>query len=338
MQKAFKVVVTDYIEPDLNWEASQLAGKNIQFETYQLKFKSDEEVLAKLADADVIVVNMLKLTEAIISRLNQCCLIIRHGIGYDNVDVAACTKYGIQFAYQPDYCKEDVAEHAIALIFACARKVVRSRRTLEESSKRGQWDFTGLFPIYRLDGKTLGIFGTGRIGSRVFRKLRTFGFRIIACDPYLDEARRAELTAQGLTFVDKETIFKEADYLTIHTPLRDDTRHLVNATTLALMKPTAYVVNTARGPMVDAHALADAVRKGVIAGAAIDVFDKEPPDADFELFDLENVILTPHTGWASEEAGWEIRKSIVDDILSAAAGKSARCVVNSVKQLKKSGV
>ena len=334
MQNKIKVVVTDYIEPDLNWEAEQLADKPVIFETYQLKFKSEEEVLEKIHDAHVIVVNMVKMTESLISKLKNCRMIIRHGIGYDNVDVDACTKYGIQFAYQPDYCKEDVAEHAIALIFACARKVVSGRRTLEKSSQRGQWDFTDLFPIYRLDGKTLGIVGTGRIGSRVFRKLRTFGFRIIACDPYISEKRKADLISQGLTYVDCETLFKESDFVTVHTPLQEDTRHIVNAHTLSLMKPTAYVVNTARGPMVDSKALAEAVRKGVIAGAAIDVFDKEPPDPNFELFGLENVILSPHIGWASEEAGWEIRKSILDDILSAAAGRSARCVVNSIKTLK----
>lgn len=335
MGARFKVVVTDYIEADLDWEAKELETKGIAFEIHQLKFKPEEEVLEKIADADVIVVNMVKMTESLISKLKNCKLIIRHGIGYDNVDVAACTKYGIQFAYQPDYCKEDVAEHAIALIFACARRIVRSRRTLEESSKRGQWDFTGLFPIYRLDGKTLGILGTGRIGSRVFRKLRTFGFRIIACDPYLKEHRKKDLEDQGLVFVDKETLFKESDYITVHTPLQDETRHIVNEKTLSLMKPTAYLVNTSRGPMVDSKALADAVRNKVIAGAAIDVFDKEPPDVDFELFDLENVILTPHTGWASEESGWEIRKSILDDILAAHEGKSARCVVNTIKELKK---
>ncbi len=335
MKQKLKVAVTDYIEADLEWEAKELAAKGIEFETYQLKLKSEEEIVEKIKDADVIVVNMVKITESLISKLKKCRLIIRHGIGYDNVDVAACTKYGIQFAYQPDYCKEDVAEHAIALIFACARKVVRSRRTLEESSKRGQWDFTGLFPIYRLDGKTLGILGVGRIGSRVFRKLRTFGFRILACDPYIKEERRKDLISQGLAFVDKETLFKESDYLTVHTPLQPDTKHIVNAQMLALMKPTAYVINTSRGAMLDSAALANAVRKGIIAGAAIDVFDKEPPDPDFELFNLENVILTPHTGWASDEAGWEIRKSILDDILAADQGKSARCVANEIKELKK---
>ncbi|MDD3117825.1 MAG: C-terminal binding protein [Victivallales bacterium] len=331
---SLKVVVTDYIEADLDWEAGEMAKRNIRFEAYQLKFKPEAEVLEKLRDADVIVVNMVKLTESLISKLEKCRLIIRHGIGYDNVDVAACTKYGIQFAYQPDYCKEDVAEHAIALIFACARKVVRSRKTLEESSVRGQWDFTGLFPIYRLDGKTLGILGVGRIGSRVFRKLRTFGFRIIASDPLLSDKHRKELEAEGLELVDQETLFRESDFITVHTPLQPSTRHIVNAEMLALMKPTAYLVNTSRGPMVDTAALADAVRNKCIAGAAIDVFDQEPPDPSFELFKLENVILTPHIGWASEEAGWEIRKSIVNDILAAAEGRAARCVVNEIKDLK----
>lgn len=334
MNDKIKVVVTDYIEDNLDWEVEKLAEKGIIFETYQLKFMPEDDLLAKIMDADIIVVNMVKMTESIISKLKKCCLIIRHGIGYDNVDVEACTKYGIQFAYQPDYCKEDVAEHAIALIFACARKVVRSQKTLDESSKRGQWDFSGLFPIYRLDGKTLGILGTGRIGSRVFRKLRTFGFKIIACDPYINEHRKKELEDQGLVYVDRETLFKEADYITVHTPLNDETRHIVNAETLALMKPTAYIINTARGPMVDFVALADAAKNGTIAGAAIDVFDVEPPDSDFELFGLDNVILTPHIGWASEEAGWEIRESILNDILAATEGKSARCVVNEIKELK----
>ena len=133
----------------------------MNFEVYQLKFRPEEEVLAKISDADIIVVNMVKFTESLISKLKNCKLIIRHGIGYDNVDVNACTKYGIQFAYQPDYCKEDVAEDAIALIFACARKVVASRKTLDESSRTGQWDFSNLFPIYRMHGKTLGILGVG---------------------------------------------------------------------------------------------------------------------------------------------------------------------------------
>ncbi len=321
-----KLVVTDYIEENLDWEAEQCRQAGIEFAAYQLKFKPEAEVLAKVADADVIVVNMVKFDASLISKLTKCKVLIRHGIGYDNVDVDACTRRGIVFAYQPDYCKEDVAEHAIALIFACARKVVASRRTLDRSSAAGQWDFGDLFPIHRMHGKTLGIVGVGRIGSRVYRKLLHFGFKIIGTDPYLSEKRKAELT--GLQWVDKETLFRTSDYITIHTPLNPETRHLVNAEALAWMKPTAYLVNTSRGPMVDAVALAQACAEKRIAGAAIDVFDVEPPPTDHPLFGLDNVILTPHIGWASAEAGWEIRESIMNDVRAHQAGRPPRCIVN----------
>lgn len=321
-----KLVVTDYIEENLDWEAEQCRQAGIEFAAYQLKFKPEAEVLAKVADADVIVVNMVKFDASLVSKLTKCKVLIRHGIGYDNVDVEACTKRGIVFAYQPDYCKEDVAEHAIALIFACARKVVASRRTLDKSSAAGQWDFGGLFPIHRMHGKTLGIVGVGRIGSRVYRKLQHFGLKLIGTDPYLSDQRRAEFT--DLQWVDKETLFRTSDYITIHTPLNPETRHLVNAEALAWMKPTAYLVNTSRGPMVDAVALAKACAEKRIAGAAIDVFDVEPPPTDHPLFGLDNVILTPHIGWASAEAGWEIRESIMNDVLAHQAGRPPRCIVN----------
>ena len=325
MAQKIKVAVTDYIEDNLDWEAEQLAKAGIDFQAYQLKFKPEDEVVAKIGDADIIVVNMVKMTDSLLSKLKKCRLLIRHGIGYDNVDVPACTRHGIQFAYQPDYCTEDVAEHAIALIFACARKVVRSRRTLEASSASGQWDFAGLFPVYRMQGKTLGLVGVGRIGSRVYQKLKSFGFRIIGTDPYLSDRRKADL---GMEFVPFDTLLRTSDLLTIHTPLNDETRHLINARTLGLMKPTAYLVNTARGPIVDSMALADALKRKQIAGAAIDVYDQEPPPPDHPLFGLDNAILTPHLAWASEESGQQIRKSILDDILAGAAGKPARFVVN----------
>jgi len=320
-----KVVVTDYIEHNLDWEAEELKKAGIEFEAWQLKFKPEAEVLEKISDAEIIVVNMVPLTESILSKLEKCRLIIRHGIGYDNVDVQACTKYGIQFAYQPDYCKEDVAEHAIALLLSCARKVVWSREILNRSSDAGQWDFTGLFPMYRLDGKTLGIVGVGRIGSRVARKLSSFGLRIIGNDPYLSDLSRREL---GIDFLEKEELFRVSDFVTIHTPLTEETRHMINSQRLGWMKPTAYLINTSRGPMVDDEALAHAIRSGKIAGAAIDVYTIEPPPPDHPFFGLENIILTPHIGWASEEAGWEIRRSILDDILAASQGRPARCVVN----------
>ncbi len=323
---SIKVVVTDYIEPDLEWEVAEMAKRGINFAFHQLKFAPTADVIAATKDADVVVVNMVPITPEVVAGWEKVKLVIRHGTGYDNVNVPALTEAGIPLVYIPDYCTDEVAEQAIALIFACARRIVSSRKTLDDSSARGQWDFNEVIPMFRMGGKTLGILGCGRIGSTVYRKLKSFGFKILVCDPYLSEARKKDL--DGVTFVDKETLFRESDFITIHTLLNDETRHIVNAETLALMKPTAYIVNTARGPMVDAHALADALRNGVIAGAGIDVFDKEPPETDYPLVDLPNAILTPHLAWYSEDAGMRIREIIVEEIDRYAAGEHPRYTVN----------
>ncbi|MEI7437815.1 MAG: C-terminal binding protein, partial [bacterium] len=312
-------------ESNLDWEAQELAAKGLDFSAFQLKFKPEDEVVEKISGASVVVVNMVKMTESLLARLPECKLLIRHGIGYDNVDVPACTRHGIQFAYQPEYCTEDVAEHAITLLFAIARKVVLSRKTLEDASRTGQWNFSNVFPIYRMAGKTVGLLGVGRIGSLVVAKLKGFGFRIIGYDPYLSDLRKQAL---GIEFVDKETLFRSSDFITIHTPLNDETRQIVNARTLAMMKPTACLINTARGPMVDSEALAEVLKAGKIAGAAIDVYDVEPPPLSYPLFGLQNAILTPHIAWASEESGQDIRRLILEDILAFASGKTAKHVVN----------
>ncbi|HEY3417838.1 MAG TPA: C-terminal binding protein, partial [Armatimonadota bacterium] len=295
---------------------------------HQLKFAPVEDVIAATADADIVVVNMVPITPEVIAGWKNVKLVIRHGTGYDNVNVPALTEAGIPLVYIPDYCTDEVAEQAIALIFACARRIVSSRKTLDDSSTRGQWDFNEVIPIFRMAGRTLGILGCGRIGSLVFHKLQSFGFNVIACDPYLKEARRTKLEAEGVRFVDKETLFRESDFITVHTLLTDETRRIVNADTLALMKPTAYLVNTARGPMVDVEALAAALKNGVIAGAGIDVFDKEPPETDFPLFGLPNAILTPHLAWYSEDSGMRIREIILIEIDRFIAGQPPRYTVN----------
>ena len=318
-----KVVVTDYIEPDLNWESEEFARRGVDFEYHQLKFEPDEKVIEATQDADVVVVNMVKITAKIVAGWKKTKLVIRHGVGYDNLDLDALEKAGIAPCYVPDYCAEEVAEQAIALIMACGRRVVSSRKVLDDSSASGIWDFAPMIPIFRMGGQTLGILGCGRIGSLVYKKLSSFGFRFLICDPYLTEERKQEL---GIETVDKETMFRGSDFVTIHTPLSSETRHIVNRQTLALMKPTAYLVNTARGPMVDSEALADALRRGVIAGAAIDVFDREPPPLDYPLFSLPNAILSPHLAWYSEDAAWTIRKLIVLEVDRFIAGQPPRYV------------
>ncbi len=318
-----KIVVTDYIEPDLDWEAKELARRGLQFVTHQLKFASNAAVIEATHDANVVIVNMVPITTEIVASWEKCQLVIRHGVGYDNVDLAALENAGIPLCYIPDYCAEEVAEQAIALLFACGRRLVRSRNVLDDSSARGSWDFSDIVPMFRMAGQTLGIIGCGRIGSLVYRKLSGFGFKLLICDPYLSEQRRKEL---GIELVDKESVFRESDFISIHTPLTPETRHIVNARTLAMMKPTAYLVNTARGPMVDMPALAQALKSGTIAGAGIDVYDVEPPPPDFPLFGLPNAILTPHLAWYSEDAGRRIRELILLEIDRFLAGQPPRFV------------
>jgi phosphoglycerate dehydrogenase-like enzyme len=179
--------------------------------------------------------------------------------------------------------------------------------------------------MFLMAGQNLGIIGCGRIGSLVYRKLKSFGFKFLICDPYLSCEQKREL---GIEVVDEETVFRNSDYVTIHTPLTAETRHLVNARTLGMMKPTAYLVNTARGPMVDVPALAEALRNGVIAGAGIDVFEVEPPPRDFPLFGLPNAILTPHLSWYSEDSGRRIRELIMVEIDRFLAGQPPRYTAN----------
>jgi D-3-phosphoglycerate dehydrogenase len=318
-----KVVVTDYIEPDLEWETQEMARRGLEFVAHQLKFAPAQDVIGATRDADVVIVNMVPITPEIIAQWEKCRLVIRHGVGYDNVNVAALEKAGIPLCYIPDYCSEEVAEQAMALILACGRRLETSRRVLDASSARGSWNFNDVVPIYRMAGQTLGIIGCGRIGSLVYRKLQSFGFKFLICDPYLTEERKREL---GIEVVDQETVFRKSDFVTIHTPLTSETRHLVNARTLAMMAPTAYLINTARGPMVDAQALAQALKNGVIAGAGIDVYDIEPPPPDYPLFGLPNAILTPHLAWYSEDSDRRIRDLIMTEIDRFLAGQPPRFI------------
>jgi D-3-phosphoglycerate dehydrogenase len=306
-----RVVVTDYVEPDLKWEAAEMARRGLEFACHQLKFTSTASVVAATRDADVVVVNMVPITPQVVAGWKECRLVIRHGVGYDNVDLAALAQARIPLCYIPDYCTEEVAEQAIAMILACARKIVWSRRVLDESSANGTWDFAGTIPVFRVAGKTVGVLGCGRIGSRVYQKLASFGVRFLIADPYLGKERKEEL---GIEVVDAETVFRESDFVTVHTPLNAETRNIVRAETLRQMKPAAYLINTARGPLVDSKALAEALRQGVIAGAAIDVFDIEPPPPDHPLFHAPNLVLTPHLAWYSEEAAWRIRELILLEI------------------------
>lgn len=325
MASKLKIVVTDFIESDLNWEAAEMAKRGHDFRTFQLKQAPAAEVIAATADADVVVVNMVKITPEVIAGWKRVKLVIRHGAGYDNVHIPTLTARGIVCEYIPDYCSHEVAEQAIALMYACARKVVWSRKVLDDSVARGEWDFAPIQPMFRLAGSTVGIVGCGRIGSLVLEKLRGQEVKFLICDPYLPKAQQKEL---GITTLSLKEVCQASDFVTLHPPLNDETRGLMNAESIAWMKPTAYLINTSRGGVVDVDALAAALKKRTLAGAGVDVFTKEPPKLDYPLLNLDNVVLTPHLSWYSKDAEKSIREKIVQDIDMYAAGTGPRIPVN----------
>lgn len=326
--KQTKVVVTDYIEPDLEWERAQLASLPVTFEAYQLKTAPREDLLARIGDADVLVVNMTRMSREVLQGLRRCRLIIRHGVGYDNVDVPAATECGIQVCYVPDYCREEVAEQAMMLLLLCRRKFTRQVESMEESVAAGAWDFSRVIPIRRFSGTVAGIVGCGRIGSLVVTMLRGFGIEVLVHDPYLSQARQEAL---GIRCISLEELLPRADMVTIHPSLTRETQYMIGERELRMMKPTAILVNTARGAIVNAEALARACREGWIAGAGIDVFEKEPPEQSFVLRGIPNIILTPHLAWYSEDAGWSIREKILEDIRRCVDGRPPRFPINTVK-------
>jgi len=325
--KTTRIVVTDYIEPDLEWEKQQLSGLPVVFETYQMKHAPANELIARIADAEILVVNMAAMSRDVLSSIRSCKLIIRHGVGYDNIDVPAATELGIQVSYVPDYCREEVAEQAMMLLLTCFRRFSRQLESLGESIDKGQWDFARVIPVRRFSNTTAGIVGCGRIGSLVVRMLRGFNIEVMIHDPYLSERRQAEL---GIRCLPLEEVLSTADMITIHPSLTQETYRMIGERELRMMKPHAVIVNTARGGIVDVAALARACKEGWIAGAGIDVYEKEPPGKDFVLRGIPNVILTPHLAWYSEDAGWSIREKIVEDIRRYLDGRPPRYPLNAV--------
>ena len=317
--------ITDYIEPDLKWEEEQCAKLGVDFSCYQMKNASPEEIIKHVKDAYILLVNMAKTTSEGIAGLEKARVIIRHGIGYDNLDVPAATERGIICANEPTASSEDVAEQAIMLMLAVYRKIHIQFKIFDKLIETGQLIMDDIYPVYRIGGKTLGIIGCGNIGSFVLNKMRSFGMKILVYDPYMSGVRMKELNIKHTPF---EEVLKQSDIVTIHVPVTEETQEIFNEKTIALMKKTAILVNTSRAKIVNTSDLARALKNGVIAGAGIDVHPSEPPPADYELLGLDNIILTPHIAWYSEEGGWDIRHMIIDDLKAFLDGKLPKSVLN----------
>ena len=308
MNHQFKIVFADYDYPSIDIELEQLA--KIDADITEGQCKTEEDVIELARDADGIICQYAPFTEKVIQQLNRCQIIARYGVGVDNIDIEAATKKGIKVAYVPDYCTEEVSNHAVAMIMNFARQI----SLLERSTRNKKWDVLISKPIFRLSEQTVGIFGLGRIGKSVAQKLQRFGVTLIANDPYISR------TLPGVQRVDFNTLLAESDYITIHAPLNAETRHTFDRKALTRMKKDAFLINTARGGIVDQAALFDAMARKEIKGAALDVLEKEPPDWR-QVPHLDNLIITPHTAFYSESSYQELKRRTAHSVVKALNGQ-----------------
>lgn len=284
--------------------------------------KNDEDAISVLKDADAILCNLFNLHAGIISKLEKCKVISRYGVGYDNVDTELATKRGIVVCNVPDYATEDASDHALALFLDCVRKVSYRDRKVRE----GAWNLHNQQPCYRISGKTFGILGFGKTGRALARKISCLGLaRILVCTPHYCDNDSSGL---GVEFVDFERLLKESDYISIHCPLKEETKKLFNTKSFSKMKEGAMLINTARGGILDQDDLYNALLKGLIAFAAIDVYEEEPLPIHSKLRTLENITMTDHAAWYSEESLIELKTKATNNVIKILKGEDAINQVN----------
>lgn len=320
----YEVVLTD------QHHLAEYEGPNIEEEVLgdianikDYRCETEDDVIKAAENADALIVLFCKVGSKAIRSFKKCKFIERLGVGYDNIDLKEAGARGIPVSNVPDYGVDEVSDHCITLILSLARKII----VLDKSVKAGLWNPAKFKPLWRFKDKTLGIVGLGRMGTAVARRAKAFGAKVVAYDPYI---RRGIEYSLGIERVDDlETLLESSDIVTIHTPLNEETFHLIGLRELQKMRKTAYLVNTARGGIVDGKALAQALEEGLIAGAALDVMEKEPPDINDPLLKMDNVILSPHSAYYSEVSLATLRRKAAEEVRRALTGKKLFYVVNS---------
>ena len=322
----FKAVML-VANPTIPHDEADYRGIGVGFITSPCQ--TEEEIVNAAGEADFILTFKKPITRKVIEQLEQCRMIYNIGTGYETIDLEAATEHGICVSYPDAYCSEEVAEHAMALILACARKLVR----LDRAVRAGKWEsyekreirFEILPPIFPVQGKTVGIIGLGRIGRKLVPKAKGFDMRVIAFDPYVPASVFKDY---GVEAVELDYLIENSDFMSVHAAFTSDARHMLGAEQFKKMKSTAYVINCARGEFIDEEALCDAVTRGEIAGAALDVIQEESIPPDHPLLRLENVIITPHTAYYSEGALGRLRKRPFEEIARMVESEWPQWLIN----------
>jgi len=316
----FKVAMVDYDYDSLapiQEQVSRLGGQFIH-----RRCASVEEAISWAGHAEGWIVQYLgPIGEKVFRACPNLKVVGRIGIGVDVIDVAAATRHGVVVTNVPSYCEEEVSDHAMALLLTCARRTALYTAAV----RKGVWDWKVGRPIFRLRGLALGMVGFGKIPQALVPKARAFGLRILAYDPYLGDEPFRE---HGVERVDLDALLARSDFVSIHCPLTPETRGLIDGKAFEKMKPTAFLINTARGGIVDLAALDQALRSGRIAGAGLDVLPQEPPPPGEPLLELENVVLSPHTAWYSEQSIVRLQATIGRNVALVCAGRRPDAIVN----------
>ena len=292
---------------------------------------TEDETIEAAKDADVILMAGARITRRVMEALPKCQAIICGSVGFDGVDVDAATDNSLIVVNNParEWCVEEVSNHAITLLLACAKKLM----LFNNWTKQGRWADCKRVqaPMASIYGQTLGLIACGDIGQMTGKKAQCFGLRVLGYDPYLDKSLAEE---RGITLVNLPELLKESDFVSVHTPLNKETRHLIGEKELKQMKPSAYLINTARGSVIDEPALIKALREEWIAGAGLDVFEKEPADAENPLFKMDNVVVTPHSASYSNASFKRPRIIVLQEAARVLSGRWPKNVVNKTVKPK----
>lgn len=316
-----KIVITDYRFPDIEQErrAVEAAGGTL----VAGQAVTEDQVAELCRDADGVLNARAPVTRRAIAAMQRCRIIVRYGIGVDTIDVPAATERGIFVANVPDYCLDEVSDHALALLLMLSRQMIPSIALAREDA----WPVSKMPPVYRLPGQTCGLVGCGRIGSLLAAKVSALGMRVIVNDPYLSADRAREMGAELVSF---DELLSRADFISLHAPLTNETRHLLGAAAFAKMKKTASILNTARGGLIDEAALIAALDAGQISGAGLDVLESETAVTPVRaaLVRHPKVIVTAHTAWLSREARATLQLRAVEQVLACLRGETPYGLIN----------
>ena len=312
----YRVVIIDCDHGSIEEEKEEFGRMGAELLLAQVQ--KEEDVIRACKEADGLLDQYALLNRRVLENLPKCKVVSRYGVGVDSVDLKAATDLGIIVANVPDYCMDEVADQTLSMLLGLIRKTAFFDRKV----KSGQWDFRIGIPIYRIKGKTMGLVGCGKIGLEVAKRISAFGVRVITFDPYLEKA------PQGIELTDFDTLLKESDFISVHCPLNDSTKHLIGEKAFKKMGKKPFLLNTSRGPIVDENALIQALKKGLISGAGLDVLENEPPDPLNLLLQMENVILNPHVSFYSVESISELKRRTAKNVADVLMGKWPGSVVN----------